>query len=155
MTNKVIVNSTTNKVVATVQENKVIISAKGARGPAGISGAQFFQGTTPPDISIGDNGDSYLNTNTSLLYLKVGGVWTGPTKIAVPSIMSFSYEQQTPKRGGEYDNGWHITHNLGFRPSVSVMDYGSNNVECDIEHINENSIILTFSEEVSGYAYLS
>jgi lipoate-protein ligase A len=65
------------------------------------------------------------------------------------NLVSYTYESQVP------NNMWHIVHNLGFRPSVTVMDYGSNNVECDIEHINENEINLTFSQSASGYAYLS
>ena len=140
----------TNKVVATTEVNKVVISAKGARGPKGDPGGlQFIQGTVPPINSIGNNGDSYLDTNTSLIYEKVGGVWVNPTSIVSPSVISFKYEKQSPA------TEWNITHSLGFRPSVNVMDYGSNNVECDIEHINENSLKLTFSEVISGYAYLS
>jgi len=64
-------------------------------------------------------------------------------------LVSYTYESQTP------NHVWHIVHNLGFRPAVTVMDYGSNNVECDIVHLNENEINLTFSQNASGYAYLS
>ena len=63
--------------------------------------------------------------------------------------VSFTYEKQTPGLT------WTINHNLRFRPAVTVMDYGTNNIECDIRHINENQVVLTFSEVVSGYAYLS
>jgi hypothetical protein len=76
--------------------------------------------------------------------------------------VSFSFEQQSNARGGNsnirYDNGWKITHNLGFRPNVMVMDYGQNNIECDIEYDPSdplNKVNLTFSESVSGHAYLS
>ena len=71
------------------------------------------------------------------------------------SAVSYTFEQQTARRGGDIDNGWHIHHNLGFRPNVVVMDYGSNNIECDIKHTDQNSLVLTFSEAISGYAYLS
>ena len=63
--------------------------------------------------------------------------------------VSFTYEKQTP------GTTWTINHNLNFRPAVTVMDYGTNNIECDIRHVNENQVVLTFSEVVSGYAYLS
>jgi hypothetical protein len=65
------------------------------------------------------------------------------------SAVSFTYEKQTNS------NSWVVNHNLGFRPNVIVIDYGQNNVECDIAHTNENSLTLTFSEAISGYAYLS
>ena len=150
MTNKVVVNSTNNTVVTTTQVNKVVVAAKGARGAAGTNGgASFIQGIIPPTNTIGNNGDTYLNTNTSIIYEKVSGVWINPTSIIAPAAISFRYEKQSPA------NIWNITHNLGFRPSANVMDYGQNNVECDIEHINENSLKLTFSEVISGYAYLS
>ena len=65
------------------------------------------------------------------------------------AAVSFTYEKQTNS------TSWVITHNLGFRPNVTVIDYGQNNVECDVAHNNENSLTLTFSEAISGYAYLS
>ena len=65
------------------------------------------------------------------------------------SLVSFTYEKQSNA------TTWNITHNLGFRPNVIVMDYGQNNIECDIGHVNQNQLTLTFSEGVSGHAYLS
>jgi len=65
------------------------------------------------------------------------------------SLVSFTYEQQSNS------TIWNITHNLGFRPAVTVIDYGQNNIECDINHVNENSLTLTFSDAISGHAYLS
>ena len=71
-----------------------------------------------------------------------------PTPFNV-GLVSFNYEQQS------LQSEWLISHNLGFRPAVSVMDYSKNNIECDIEHINENLVKLIFSSPNSGYAYLS
>ena len=65
------------------------------------------------------------------------------------SQVSFTYEKQSSS------TSWTINHNLRFRPAVIVMDYGTNNIECDIRHVNENQVVLTFSEAISGYAYLS
>ena len=65
------------------------------------------------------------------------------------AAVSFTYEKQTNS------TSWVINHHLGFRPNVVVIDYGQNNVECDIAYTNENSLTLTFSEAISGYAYLS
>jgi hypothetical protein len=121
----------------------------GLGGTSGSPGVSFLTGTGYPSNALGNNGDTYLNTTTSIIYTKTGGVWGNPTPLISASVQSFTYEKQTSS------NLWNITHNLGFRPSINVMDYGSINVECDIEHINENRVRLTFSEPISGYAYLS
>lgn len=73
---------------------------------------------------------------------------TGHVENLIP-LISQTYEKQSQSIT------WVIVHNLGFRPNVIVMDYGQNNIECDIEHVNENQLTLSFSEGVSGYAYLS
>jgi hypothetical protein len=62
---------------------------------------------------------------------------------------SYTFEQQTNSAT------WNITHNLGFRPSVTVQDYGKITLEGDLSHTDANSLVLTFSQAVSGYAYLS
>ena len=68
------------------------------------------------------------------------------------SQVSFIYEQQSNS------TTWNITHNLGFVPNIMVMDYGQNNIECDIEYDPTdtlNKVILHFSDPISGHAYLS
>jgi hypothetical protein len=62
---------------------------------------------------------------------------------------NFTFEQQTNA------TIWNITHNLGYRPAVTVQDYGKITLEGDLSHTDANSLILTFSQAVSGYAYLS
>ena len=54
-------------------------------------------------------------------------------------------------------NVWTITHNLNFYPNVTTMD--SNNppsvCEGEIEHLNRNTLRVTFLAAFSGDAYLS
>ena len=114
-----------------------------------LSGSSFYTGSSSPSNGLGNSGDSYLNTTTGTLYTKITNIWSNPTPLVAVSLFSFDYEKQSSS------NQWTIVHNLGFRPSVSVMDYGQNNIECDIEHVNENQLTLRFSESVSGHAYLS
>ena len=121
----------------------------GLGGTSGSPGTSFLTGNNYPSDALGNNGDTYLDLASSLIYTKSGGTWINPTPLVSPSVQSFTYEKQSA------GNLWNITHNLGFRPSINVMDYGSINVECDIEHIDENRVRLTFSEPISGYAYLS
>ena len=62
---------------------------------------------------------------------------------------NFTFEEQVGS------STWNITHNLGYRPAVQVIDYGNNNIEGEVEHTNANSLVIRFSEAISGYAYLS
>lgn len=65
--------------------------------------------------------------------------------------------------GGQYTHNqavaaaiWTITHNLGFKPGgIKVFDTAGTQVEGDIEHLDVNTVRLTFSSGFSGTAYLS
>jgi hypothetical protein len=113
---------------------------KGDKGDTGNTGTQGPKGDTGSQGAKGDKGDTGA---------------TGPQGPAGTltnfdiNLVSFVYEKRSN------GNVWTIPHNLNFMPNVTVIDYGGNNVECDIQHVNSNSLTLTFSEAVSGHAYLS
>lgn len=115
----------------------------------GIDGLSFLTGVGAPNNSLGNNGDTYLDVSTGKLYKKENGTYTPGDNIVQPVSVSFVYEKQS---AGIL---WDITHNLSYRPAVTVSDYGQNNVECDIEHVSANRLKLTFTTAMSGYAYLS
>lgn len=50
---------------------------------------------------------------------------------------------------------WIITHNLGYYPSVTVVDNGDNVVIGDVSYISANQISVSFSASFGGKAYLS
>ncbi len=50
---------------------------------------------------------------------------------------------------------WVITHNLGYYPNVTVVDSTGTVCEGDLTYTNNNSLTLTFSEAITGTAYLS
>ena len=50
---------------------------------------------------------------------------------------------------------WVITHNLGFKPNVTVQDSGGSIVEGEIAYTSTNSLTVTFTGAFSGNAYLS
>lgn len=43
-----------------------------------------------------------------------------------------------------------VPHNLGKYPSVSVLDSALDLVECDVQHVSVNTLVLTFSAAFSG-----
>ena len=71
------------------------------------------------------------------------------TSILDLSKVSFTYEQQSSSAI------WTITHNLGYRPAVFTTDYSKNTLEGDISYTNNNALVITFTDSVVGYAYLS
>ncbi len=50
---------------------------------------------------------------------------------------------------------WTISHNLGIYPSVQTVDSENEMVIGEIKYTNNNTIIITFSEAVSGKAYIN
>lgn len=162
--------------------NIIVVRGAGARGPQGIqgpagsgsggSGGSGSQGLQGVQGSIGSQGHTGSQGIQGLQGRGVQGIQgpsgtgiqgsvgqTGVQGIQGPSgsgsgsfnvsLVSFTYEQMITS------NVWSIVHNLNFRPNVLVMDYGQNNIECDIAYVDANSLTLTFSAAVSGYAYLS
>lgn len=50
---------------------------------------------------------------------------------------------------------WDITHNLMFFPSVMIVDSGENFVIGDVQYVNQNRLLVTFTHSFAGKAYLS
>lgn len=50
---------------------------------------------------------------------------------------------------------WTITHNMGKKPSVTVVDSADNQVVGDVEYIDNNTLTVTFCGSFSGKAYLN
>jgi hypothetical protein len=50
---------------------------------------------------------------------------------------------------------WIVTHNLGFRPSVTVIDLDGDVVNGDITYDTANQLTLTFAQPIKGEAYLN
>ena len=68
--------------------------------------------------------------------------------LAIPAI-AFHYTQNIPS------NTWTIVHNLNFYPNITVVDSGGSQIEGEVNYLDSNSLVLTFSSAFSGYAYLS
>jgi len=50
---------------------------------------------------------------------------------------------------------WTITHGLGYNPNIVVTDTNGNIYEGNITWPDVNTVIVTFSTALNGYAYLS
>jgi hypothetical protein len=125
-------------------------TASGWGSPDFIMGGNALTvGSGNPSNTFGSNGDVFINTTTNTVFTKVGGVWGSGQVLVNPFNFSYVHEQQSP------NTIWSINHNLHYRPSITVVDYGKNNIECDISHTDADNSLLAFNVPVSGYAYLS
>ena len=73
---------------------------------------------------------------------------------------NFAYLDTVKDKTGAFENNtasktWVILHNLGKKPSVTVIDDYGDVVWCDIEYTNDNTVTLRFSEETAGTVYLN
>lgn len=50
---------------------------------------------------------------------------------------------------------WTINHNLEKFPSVTVQDSAGTNIIGEVTYIDNNNLTITFSDELSGKAYLN
>ena len=89
--------------------------------------------------------------DTVTLKAKVDGQWVeifggggGPGPAA-----SYTHAQSTPAAV------WTITHNLPFRPNVTVTDSAGEQVEGEIDYTSGSTVTVTFSAAFAGSAYLS
>lgn len=50
---------------------------------------------------------------------------------------------------------WTMTHNLGFKPSVELLNAGSQEIEGDVVHLSQNVCIAYFTIPIAGFARLN
>jgi hypothetical protein len=50
---------------------------------------------------------------------------------------------------------WTITHALGGKPQVTVVDTGDNVVHGDVQYLSNTQIVCSFSAAFAGFAYLT
>jgi hypothetical protein len=127
----------------------LIKGSTGAQGPKGDRGYSLYLGTSAPSNSLGLDGDVYVRSSDNLVYSKANGVWQTPETLISKSNWSYTYEQQS----NQYV--WIINHNLGYNPSVDIIDNGGNSIEGDISYTDTNNLTITFTSLVSGFAYLT
>ena len=66
-----------------------------------------------------------------------------------PAGSSFTHHQTTPSPS------WTMSHNLGFRPSVELLNSGGQEIEGDILHLSENVCVAYFNQPIAGLARLN
>ena len=62
---------------------------------------------------------------------------------------AFVYQQSTPA------TVWTINHNLGYRPSVELLDAGSQEIDGEVAHPSVNQTVVTLNPASAGLARLT
>jgi hypothetical protein len=96
----------------------------------------------------------YPETNVDPLYPVVDtnflpAVPQRVTSKQIVSLVSYTHTQSAASAQ------WVVTHNLGFKPNVTVFDSAGDIVEGNIIHNSVNQLTLQFSAPMSGLAQLS
>ena len=80
-----------------------------------------------------------------------GTVQDGDT-VACSSTFFSDVHYKTPELTGSI---WEIEHRLGKFPSVTVVDTSNNVIYSEVQYNDINNVTITFSSEVTGYAYIN
>jgi len=148
-----------NSVLVTQTVNDVVVSTPGPQGPRGKS---ILNGNGVPSNNLGLEGDFYYDKLTTMFYgPKLSDTtWTGAASYPLQQLPSeFSKEvswelaQVTGPVSGIYSVI--ITHNLNFKPNVTVKNSAGDLVETGIDYNSNNQLTLTMAQPFSGTAYLS
>lgn len=176
-----VTDETVNRVVVTEElQNVIRVLTTGLPGPAGT---QIISGDGDPSNSIGRIGDYFFDrTNRNLWGPKTAAGWVdyialsvdqfqlddlGDVSVPDPSDQEvLMYEQASStwisqKIRHRHDQGipsdeWQIAHGLNAKPAaVAVFDTSNTMVFGDVEHINDNNLVIRFSLPFAGVAYLT
>lgn len=91
-------------------------------------------------VYVVENEKLYVYKNNAWVEWLSGGGGSG-----ISEVYTFSTAATT----------WTITHNLGLYPSVTTVDSNKELIVGRVRYTDNNTITITFSEAVSGYAYLN
>ena len=131
--NTVEVNSQKPRSLVTIGVPQTSVVEKIDQGPSG-----------PPNVlSIG-------TVTAGTIAVSITG--TAPAQVlnfVLPTLGNYTHTQSVSSAT------WTITHNLGYRPAVSVVDSGGNHVVGDVNYVSVNVLTISFSAPFGGSAYLS
>ena len=140
---------TVNETSVSVLVNEQIVTLDlGVTGPQGPRGNSLLNGVGEPTLSIGINGDFYIDTVANELY---GPKTTGSWGIGIKLTQELGYVHEQVASAAT----WTINHNLEFVPNITVVDTFGTVVEGSYDYPSDTTVVLTFSSPFSGKAFLS
>lgn len=109
----------------------------------------------PTNLDYGIVGDMYINVDTGNFYgPKTVSGWPSSSFFAAWINVAASNQRHIHTQGSP-SSTWIITHAIGGRPSVTVVDSGATVVHGDVMYNSNTQVTVLFSAPFSGYAYLT
>lgn len=149
-TYEVSIDPVTNVIEVIDTTTQVEVFSTGIQGAAGSS---LISGSVnPPTNDLGILGDYYFYT------LEPYYIYGPKTDTGWPSTPFFQatgltrryiHTQTSPSAS------WSISHDLGGKPSVTVVDSADSVVVGDVTYIDNENITVEFTGAFSGHAYLT
>jgi hypothetical protein len=109
------------------------------------------------DLTPGDDGrEVQLQANSTHIQWRYVGdaAWTDLLPLSAitgpaggPTIV-YVHTQSTPA------TTWTINHNLGYRPSVELLNSGMQEIDAEIAHPSVNQVVVTLNPATAGLARL-
>lgn len=123
-------------------------------GPVGPRGYSVVTGNGPPTYTAGYDGDIYIDKLTGFFYgPKALGEWSG-VPFYTPAEVDNTTQRFTHTQSVASAT-WTITHTLGGRPAVTIVDSGESVVYGDLVYNSNTSITISFTAPFAGVAYLT
>lgn len=117
-----------NKPISVISSGAQIsqVVTAGTRGPRGVEGKSSYD-----------------------VWLDQGNTGSIDDYFASLSGGHYTHDQMVPS------DVWNIQHDLRFFPNVMTFDSAGTQIIGDVEHIDKNNLVITFSDSNGGKAYLS
>ena len=118
----------------------------------GVPGQRGPQGETGEDGVVAATAPLAYSATTKTVSLNQAAIQINATQVSgLPQALSYFYSF-TPDDSRDV---WDITHNLGYYPSVRVVNSVGTEFIGDIVYNSNNRLTITFSSPVFGTVYLS
>lgn len=139
----------TTPIGSTTRAERVRITDTVATFSTNIEAANL-SGTNTGDQALSDYAlSSDVQSRFDSLKTINGEAIPGPGNIAIAVATTYVHTQIAASAV------WSIAHGLGTYPSVTVIDSGESVVIGDVQYIDNNNLIITFSAAFGGKAYLN
>lgn len=100
-----------------------------------------------------NNGESVnlkgINTLTQTVAVSQPAVNVAVAGVIAPKDSHYTHDQNS------VSDIWSVTHNLGKKPSVTVVDSADTVLYGSVSYTNDNSLTITLSAPTSGKAYMN
>jgi len=105
-------------------------------------------------VNVGLNYNYGVSGNQNLIEVNTGGCVTrinlNPAiTFNNQTVSQYTYHQQTPA------TTWTINHSLGFIPNVFILDNNGVEIIGVVDTATTTTLVISFTDAVTGYAYLS